>query len=115
MRILSYNKSGEWCEAHAGSGTVGWVGFIILILVFILVLILLLIIIIILVLILITVVVKISMVIVILITNKNLSAKVIVNTDQETHKGAIELRDSCEQPGKAQLVRKLIMHAYQIK
>ena len=33
MRILSYNKSGEWCEAHAGSGTVGWVHFIILILV----------------------------------------------------------------------------------
>merc|ERR1719410_1589007 len=25
VRILSYNKSGEWCEAHAGSGTVGWV------------------------------------------------------------------------------------------
>lgn len=25
MRILSYNKSGEWCEAHASSGQVGWV------------------------------------------------------------------------------------------
>ena len=112
MRILSYNKSGEWCEAHAGSGTVGWVGFIILIPVLILVPILLLILVLIPVFILITVVVKISMVIVILITTDNkLSAKVIVNTDEETHKGAIELRDSCEQPGKAQLVRKLIMHA----
>ena len=25
MRILSYNKSGEWCEAHSSSGQVGWV------------------------------------------------------------------------------------------
>ncbi|XP_054273838.1 tyrosine-protein kinase Abl isoform X2 [Macrosteles quadrilineatus] len=25
VRILSYNKSGEWCEAHASSGQVGWV------------------------------------------------------------------------------------------
>lgn len=25
MRILSYNKSGEWCEAHSASGQVGWV------------------------------------------------------------------------------------------
>ncbi|KAK2719901.1 tyrosine-protein kinase Abl-like isoform X2 [Artemia franciscana] len=25
VRILSYNKSGEWCEAHASSGTIGWV------------------------------------------------------------------------------------------
>lgn len=25
MKILSYNKSGEWCEAHSGSGRVGWV------------------------------------------------------------------------------------------
>lgn len=25
VRILSYNKSGEWCEAHATSGQVGWV------------------------------------------------------------------------------------------
>ncbi len=25
MRILSYNKSGEWCEAHASSDLVGWV------------------------------------------------------------------------------------------
>ncbi|KAK8392078.1 hypothetical protein O3P69_017598 [Scylla paramamosain] len=25
VRVLSYNKSGEWCEAHAGSGEVGWV------------------------------------------------------------------------------------------
>lgn len=25
VRILSYNKSGEWCEAHASSGEVGWV------------------------------------------------------------------------------------------
>ena len=45
----------------------------------------------------------------------NLSAKVNVNTDQETHKGAVELRDSCEQPGKAQLVRKHIMHSNQKK
>lgn len=25
VRILSYNKSGEWCEAHSCSGQVGWV------------------------------------------------------------------------------------------
>lgn len=25
VRILSYNKSGEWCEAHTDSGSVGWV------------------------------------------------------------------------------------------
>lgn len=25
VRILSYNKSGEWCEAHASSDQVGWV------------------------------------------------------------------------------------------
>lgn len=25
VRILSYNKSGEWCEAHADNGLVGWV------------------------------------------------------------------------------------------
>lgn len=25
MRILSYNKSGEWCEAHSVLGNVGWV------------------------------------------------------------------------------------------
>uniref|UniRef100_A0A8D8UXK0 Tyrosine-protein kinase n=1 Tax=Cacopsylla melanoneura TaxID=428564 RepID=A0A8D8UXK0_9HEMI len=25
IRILSYNKSGEWCEAHSSSGLVGWV------------------------------------------------------------------------------------------
>lgn len=25
IRILSYNKSGEWCEAHSASGRVGWV------------------------------------------------------------------------------------------
>lgn len=25
VRILSYNKSGEWCEAHASSNQVGWV------------------------------------------------------------------------------------------
>ena len=25
VRILSYNKSGEWCEAHNGTGAVGWV------------------------------------------------------------------------------------------
>ena len=25
VRILSYNKSGEWCEAHNGAGAVGWV------------------------------------------------------------------------------------------
>lgn len=25
VRILSYNKSGEWCEAHTDSGMVGWV------------------------------------------------------------------------------------------
>lgn len=25
IRILSYNKSGEWCEAHSISGRVGWV------------------------------------------------------------------------------------------
>lgn len=25
MRILSYNKSGEWCEAHASTDQVGWV------------------------------------------------------------------------------------------
>ncbi|XP_035791356.1 tyrosine-protein kinase Abl-like isoform X2 [Anopheles albimanus] len=25
IRILSYNKSGEWCEAHSDSGHVGWV------------------------------------------------------------------------------------------
>lgn len=25
VRILSYNKSGEWCEAHSDSGCVGWV------------------------------------------------------------------------------------------
>ncbi|XP_071520872.1 uncharacterized protein Abl isoform X3 [Panulirus ornatus] len=25
VRVLSYNTSGEWCEAHAGSGEVGWV------------------------------------------------------------------------------------------
>lgn len=24
VRILSYNKSGEWCEAHSDSGHVGW-------------------------------------------------------------------------------------------
>lgn len=25
MKILSYNKSGEWCEAHSATGRVGWV------------------------------------------------------------------------------------------
>ncbi|XP_050311606.1 tyrosine-protein kinase Abl isoform X2 [Anthonomus grandis grandis] len=25
VRILSYNKSGEWCEAHASSNLIGWV------------------------------------------------------------------------------------------
>jgi len=25
VRILSYNKSGEWCEAHNNLGAVGWV------------------------------------------------------------------------------------------
>ncbi|CAB4069721.1 ABL1 [Lepeophtheirus salmonis] len=25
IRILSYNKSGEWCEAHSSLGNVGWV------------------------------------------------------------------------------------------
>ncbi|XP_066992993.2 tyrosine-protein kinase Abl isoform X3 [Anabrus simplex] len=25
VRILSYNKSGEWCEAHSSNGQVGWV------------------------------------------------------------------------------------------
>lgn len=25
VRVLSYNKSGEWCEAHANTGEVGWV------------------------------------------------------------------------------------------
>ncbi|XP_059484806.1 tyrosine-protein kinase Abl isoform X3 [Neocloeon triangulifer] len=25
VRILSYNKSGEWCEAHSTAGQVGWV------------------------------------------------------------------------------------------
>ena len=25
VRILSYNKSGEWCEAHSVLGNVGWV------------------------------------------------------------------------------------------
>ncbi len=25
VRILSYNKSGEWCEAHNNQGAVGWV------------------------------------------------------------------------------------------
>lgn len=25
VRILSYNKSGEWCEAHNSTGAVGWV------------------------------------------------------------------------------------------
>ncbi|XP_070499809.1 tyrosine-protein kinase Abl isoform X1 [Chironomus tepperi] len=25
VRILSYNKSGEWCEAHSDSGHIGWV------------------------------------------------------------------------------------------
>ena len=25
VRILSYNKSGEWCEAHNSNGSVGWV------------------------------------------------------------------------------------------
>ncbi|KAI5734807.1 hypothetical protein M8J77_010645 [Diaphorina citri] len=25
IRILSYNKSGEWCEAHSSGGQVGWV------------------------------------------------------------------------------------------
>lgn len=25
VRILSYNKSGEWCEAHSSSNQVGWV------------------------------------------------------------------------------------------
>jgi hypothetical protein len=25
FRILSYNKSGEWCEAHSAHGHVGWV------------------------------------------------------------------------------------------
>ncbi|CAH0390780.1 unnamed protein product [Bemisia tabaci] len=25
VRILSYNKSGEWCEAHSSPGQVGWV------------------------------------------------------------------------------------------
>lgn len=25
VRILSYNKSGEWCEAHNAQGVVGWV------------------------------------------------------------------------------------------
>ncbi|XP_011502462.1 PREDICTED: tyrosine-protein kinase Abl [Ceratosolen solmsi marchali] len=25
VRILSYNKSGEWCEAHSTNGQVGWV------------------------------------------------------------------------------------------
>ncbi|XP_055387184.1 tyrosine-protein kinase Abl isoform X2 [Condylostylus longicornis] len=25
VRILSYNKSGEWCEAHSDTGNVGWV------------------------------------------------------------------------------------------
>ena len=25
VRILSFNKSGEWCEAHNAHGAVGWV------------------------------------------------------------------------------------------
>lgn len=25
VRILSYNKSGEWCEAHSSSNQIGWV------------------------------------------------------------------------------------------
>ena len=25
--MLSYNKTGEWCEAHSGVGEVGWVPF----------------------------------------------------------------------------------------
>ncbi|ENN70989.1 hypothetical protein YQE_12389, partial [Dendroctonus ponderosae] len=25
VRILSYNKSGEWCEAHSSSNLIGWV------------------------------------------------------------------------------------------
>ena len=25
VRIVSYNKSGEWCEAHSASGQMGWV------------------------------------------------------------------------------------------
>ena len=48
-------------------------------------------------------------------TNKNLSAKVIVHVLTKKRKGAVELRDSCEQPGKAQLVRKLFMQINQIK
>ena len=59
---------------------------------------------------------QISMAIAILITtNKNLSAKVIVHVLTKKLKGAVELRDSCEQPGKAQLVRKLFMQINQIK
>lgn len=27
VRVLSYNKTGEWCEAHSGAGEVGWVPF----------------------------------------------------------------------------------------
>ena len=25
MRVLNYNKSGEWCEAHSLKGDAGWV------------------------------------------------------------------------------------------
>ena len=39
MRILSYNKSGEWCEAHAGSGTVGWVTLTVIIIIMIIIII----------------------------------------------------------------------------
>ena len=41
--------------------------------------------------------------------------KVIVHVLTKKLKGAVELRDSCEQPGKAQLVRKLFMQINQIK
>ncbi|KAF2361574.1 Serine-threonine/tyrosine-protein kinase catalytic domain [Trinorchestia longiramus] len=27
VRVLSYNKTGEWCEAHSSAGEVGWVPF----------------------------------------------------------------------------------------
>ena len=30
VRILSYNKSGEWCEAHNGQGSVGYVKIFVL-------------------------------------------------------------------------------------
>ena len=33
VRILSYNKSGEWCEAHNGQGSVGYDMFWLLLLV----------------------------------------------------------------------------------